>query len=113
MTGFSGQLDCTQLHEIEKPGLTASADLCESRAVRKGVEEELATLTYYIATVWVEGGRMGDGIQHREIVRLAASSIPDFRASVDALMAGRFVTSVGRDITLTFGPISEATNQQP
>jgi len=68
---------------------------------------------YYIATVWVEGGRMGDGIVHREIVRLAASTIPDFRASIDALMAGRFVANVGRDITLTFGPISEAKNQQP
>lgn len=74
------------------------------------MEEEHITVIYYIATVWVEGGRMGDGVVYREIVRLAASTPIDFRITVESMMGQRFNTS-DRSSFVTFGPISEAKNQ--
>lgn len=69
-------------------------------------------MTYFIATIWVEGNRIaGDYLVYREIVRLVASSESDFRTSVEALMANRTGATAGREITLTFGPISIAKNQ--
>lgn len=68
-------------------------------------------MQYYIATVWVEGGRMGDGIVYREVVRLAASDPVDFRISAEALMTPRF--NGVRNCQVSFGPISVAKNQQP
>lgn len=92
--------------------LRRSAD---TLAVRKGVEEEHISVTYYIATVWVEGGRLGDGIVYREIMRLPASTPIDFRITVESMMRQRFEAASAslRPLIITFGPISDAKNQQP
>lgn len=105
------QRGCVELHTIDPKRLDSSARVVDTLAVRKGVEEERITVTYFIATVWVEGGRMGDGIVYREIVRLAASTPIDFRITVESMMR-RFESS-DRAHYVTFGPISEAKNQQP
>lgn len=67
-------------------------------------------MTYFIATIWVEGGRLPDGAIHCEIVRLAASTPIDFRITVESMMGLRFNT-IDRSAFLTFGPISIAKNQ--
>lgn len=68
-------------------------------------------MVYHIATVWVEGGRLPDGVIYREIVRLVAESPHEFQALVYTWLEPRFHgdTSVVR---FTFGPISVAKNQR-